>query len=392
MAVRVRAIIKPELLVWARENAGLSLEEAAKKGQVKSERLKEWEAGLAQPTVKQLRKMAKVYHRPLAVFYLSDPPKKFQAMHDFRRFPGEIAGRESFELRFEIRRARYRREVAVDLLKDLGLTVPTFPLTVHISDDPPTIGQEIRSMLAVSQQEQTSWKNDYDALNRWRNAIESLGVLVFQATGVDLSEMRGFSISDPELPAIAVNTADAPAGRIFSMMHELIHLGLRDGGLCDMWEEEPRPPEEQRVEVFCNRISGEILVPTDWLMNEDTVKTHNRLEWPDDVLRTLARRYRVSREVILRRLLIADKTTEEFYKRKRKQFQQEYEARDEAVGFALPYAKAISRAGTLFVRLVLDSYHREKITSSKLAEYLDVKLKHLPQIEQAIHSGKAVEV
>jgi azurin len=45
---------------------------------------------------------------------------------------------------------------------------------------------------------------------------------------------------------------------------------------------------------------------------------------------------------------------------------------------------AISAAGRAFVRLVLDNYYRENITSSDVADFLNVKLKHLGEIEQKV--------
>ncbi len=92
MAKRVEAMVQPELLVWARTSAGLSLDQAAKKVQVGPGRLESWESGkgrpTVRPTVKQLRKLGNAYKRPIAVFYLPEPPKDFQPMKDFRRLPG----------------------------------------------------------------------------------------------------------------------------------------------------------------------------------------------------------------------------------------------------------------------------------------------------------------
>jgi Zn-dependent peptidase ImmA (M78 family) len=109
------------------------------------------------------------------------------------------------------------------------------------------------------------------------------------------------------------------------------------------------------------------------------------MEWTDQELRLLSRRYRVSREVVLRRLLNSGRTTSKFYVAKREQFQKEYrQRREESQGFAPPHSTAVGRAGQFFARLVLESYHRELITSGHVAEYLDVKLKHLPRIEMAV--------
>ena len=69
-----------------------------------------------------------------------------------------------------------------------------------------------------------------------------------------------------------------------------------------------------RVEVFCNRVAGAVLVPNDALLRSDVVTRHgSNTKWSDDELGQLARRFWVSWEVVLRRLLIAGKTTKDVY-------------------------------------------------------------------------------
>jgi transcriptional regulator with XRE-family HTH domain len=65
----------PDILIWARETAGLSVEAAAKKLGVSSDRLISFEAGKREPTRQQLVAMSKRYHRPLLAFYLPKKPK-----------------------------------------------------------------------------------------------------------------------------------------------------------------------------------------------------------------------------------------------------------------------------------------------------------------------------
>lgn len=397
MAKKTLALVKPELLIWARHGTGLSIEEAAEKAKVKPEKLEAWETGEGHPSIPQLRKLAQVYKRPLAVFYLQKAPKDFQVMHDFRRLPGEVAGIASPELRLEIRKARYRRQIAAELFRELGEVPPTLEVTATITEDPDTVAQRAREALDVTYQAQRGWRTDYDALNAWRTALEQRGILVFQAPGVPLSEMRGFSLSKTPLPAIVVNVKDTPRGRVFTMAHELVHLMLRKEGLCDLTEDARRPSEEQRVEVFCNRVAGAILVPTEHLLAEDLLASHRvaAATWSDEELLALARRYQVSREVILRRLLVLGRTTEAFYQLKRREFLAIYRQREEQQrdkkdgGYVPPDRKAVSATGAFFARLVLDSFHQEKITSSDVSDYLGVRLKWMPQIEAAVFRAHA---
>ena len=382
----VKAQVKPELLVWARDSSGLTAEEAAKKAGVKPTRLESWERGEARPTVNQVRNLGRIYKRPLAVFFLPEPPQKFQAMRDFRRLPGVIAGRESPQLRNEIRLARFRRETALDLHRLLDVSPPKFEFQANLTDDPEKTAHRLRELLGITYDEQVAWRTKYEALNRWRAALAEIGILVFQTRGIVVGEMRGFSISDHPLPVIAVNIKDAVRGRIFSLLHELAHLALREEGLCDIQEEAERPASEQSIEVFCNRVAGAILMPMDRVLGEDIVLAKSgEIWWSDQELTSLSNRYKASKEATLRRLLILGRTTNDFYRTKREEFQEEYQDRPSTTGgFPLPDRIAVSTAGADFVRLVLNSYYQEKITSSDVSDYLDVRLKHLPRIEAAV--------
>ncbi len=207
----IKANVKAELLIWARESAGFSIDDAAKKTQIKPGRLVSWEEGDTQPTIVQLRKLAQIYKRPLAVFYLSAPPKIFDALHDFRHLPDKVQRKESTHLKLEIRLAVYRREIALDLYGMLGEEPPKFTGTVSIADDPENMADKIRELAGIHYDDQVVWKSEYEAFNTWRAALENLGIIIFQAQKVDLNEMRGFSISETPLPVIVLNTKDSPA-------------------------------------------------------------------------------------------------------------------------------------------------------------------------------------
>jgi transcriptional regulator with XRE-family HTH domain len=111
MAKQIKALIKPSVLKWARESLNLPLPDAAKKIGVKVSKLSEWESELggSTPTIGQLRKAAHVYKRPLAVFFLPEPPRDFDALKDFRRLPDLTRLPATPKLSLEIRRAQMRR-------------------------------------------------------------------------------------------------------------------------------------------------------------------------------------------------------------------------------------------------------------------------------------------
>jgi Zn-dependent peptidase ImmA (M78 family) len=88
----------------------------------------------------------------------------------------------------------------------------------------------------------------------------------------------------------------------------------------------------------------------------------------------------VSREVILRRLLTFERVTKPFYERKRAALVAQYRKRKDA-GPISQATLAISRGGHFFTNLVLSSYQQRRITGSDIADYLDLRLKHLPRLQ-----------
>lgn len=382
MAGIIRAKLNPGILVWAREQAGISPEAAARKAGASIERLLSWETGTAQPTLRQARLLAKAYRRPSALFYLESPPHAPPELRDFRRLPEEDT-EQTPNLLYEVRRARFRREIALEIFRGIDEEVPSFALTASPDEPADTVGARLRSYLGVEMDEQFSWSSSYEALKNWAEAAEAGGVLVFQFSGIDVSVLRGFSISEHPLPVLSLNAKDAPHGRVFTLLHELCHVALGAGGLCDLHEDD----RDLSLEAYCNAAAAAALVPSRLLLSQPEVARNlGDPQWSDDTLRALSGRFHVSREVVLRRLLTVGRTTTAFYQRKRDEFREEYEAlRGEGTGFAWYHKIVLRNNGTAFTSLLLDAYHQEVITAIDVSRYLGaIRLNHLESIQHEL--------
>jgi len=382
----VEALANPALLVWARESAGLTQDAVAKKVNVKVDRIRAWEAGQERPSVAQLRNFATATKRPLAVFYLSEPPRTFDALHDFRAATGKDGLPPTTpELAFEIRKAYDRREWALELTGDLQLTPPSFDVRVRLSDDPEIAASNIRNALGVRTEMQNKWRGDNEAFREWRTLLERIGILTFQATDLEVEEARGFSISLKPLPAVVVNIKDAYRGRIFTLLHETTHIALNEGGICDLDDNQKRNASAQ-IEAYCNRVAGAILFPRDDLLATNELRSHRPADmtWSDAEIQSLSRNFGGSREALLVRLLSLGRTNEKFYYKKRDDYRIQYAKwRDQRKeGFAPPHVVSLSSAGPLFTTLVIENFNREHITASDVSDYLRVRVKHLPEIQR----------
>ena len=263
-------------------------------------------------------------------------------------------------------------------------TSPSSIWQLHPAEDPEAVAARIREFLGVSVDAQVSWQDGYPSLNAWRGAFEDAGILPFQFANVPLEVARGFSVYAQALPAVAANSKDAAHGRIFTLMHEVCHLALRQAGLCDLEDGGSGASMPQGIEAFCNAVAGAMLVPAADLMSQPAVKGRRAAVWDDDEVVPLARRYGVSREVVLRRLLTHGRTTVQHYRLRRRQLQQEYAAAATPAGPAPPHRLTLSRNGRLFTQLVLDNFNRGYVTGSDVAEFLDLRLKHLGKLQDEL--------
>ncbi len=391
MAARLATPINPDLLVWARETAGYSVEDAAGKLGLKPEKLDTIERGDLPPSFAQIRKAADVYKRPLAVFFLPQAPETQTTVHDFRLQPGVSQRPYAPRLNAEIRQARLRRDDALELAREIEQEIPSFLHQASMDETPEVVAARVRQLLGITLDRQFAFRRADDALKAWKAAVEDRSVLVFETSRIPQEEMRGVSLPGDVLPIVILNGGDAHTGRIFTLLHELTHLLLRQGGVCDMMPIEDGSPEA-RVEAFCNAVAGHVLVPVEALLR--ALPRQGVQAWAMEELDDLARLFSVSRYVILRRLLTVGRTTPAHYctisaKLDEEQQQARDKSRGESAGGPAPSVMAVRNLGRPFVRLVLDAYAQDRIALATASDYLGVKIRHLPRIESLVFGREA---
>lgn len=383
--------IKPAVLKWARESAGLSMEDVAKRIRTSTETVAKWESGERRPTLRALEELASFLRRPLAALLLSTPPAELPLPKDFRVLPGQESLSFSKETRLAIREARRLQSVTFELMGAMGMK----PYTLigvgeaSLQADPEEVAAKERERLGIDLKEQFSWTSSYMAFREWRRAIEELNVLVFQMR-MPVKEARGFSLVDGGLPVIVVNIADSINARIFTLFHEYAHLLLGTAGVC-LPQVNPKG-HEQGVERFCNHFAGALLVPQDALLSDERVRAKTCFsDVSDRDLEQLARRLRVSKHVIWRRLQISGMIPFKKYQAKLKEWEEEEAQKQprKRSGFGIPLAKrCIEERGTLFTGLVLKAKERDLITYSDVADYLSIKMKHLDKVRSLLEEQR----
>jgi Zn-dependent peptidase ImmA (M78 family) len=352
-----------------------------------------------EPTIGQLRKAAKLYKRPLAVLLLPEPPIDFQPLRDFRKVSGAAAARPwSPALHAEFKRAISQREVILELRELAPASVHAPEQTVSVSDQlpPDEVARHLRTLLGLDTWTQTVLSDRYAALKAAIAAVEDLGVLVLQASGIDSTEMRGFSLSEWPWPVIVLNGSDWPRGRLFTLLHELCHLAINAGGLCDLHERPAGQPRvEDRLEAFCNEVAAGILMPRERFLQDPLVRlATSGYRWTLDELQVLTQRYGASSEAVLLRLVSLGLADWDLYWVLKHQLELAYSAarerererQQESEGGPPFHIVKARNLGHGYVNAVLDAFHARAISSLDAADYLDVRFDQLARLEQAAAS------
>jgi len=294
-----RVAIQPKLLRWACERAGFDRADL----EHKFPHFASWEEGTAQPTLKQLEAFAKTTHTPVGYLFLPEPPVEKIPIPDFRAPGNERIGHPSPDLLDTIYVCQQRQEWFRNYARSMGEKPLAFVGSTRVQDEIVPAAAHIRTALGFDVNERRQMPTWTDALRHFIEQADGLGILVM-CNGVvhnnnyrhlDAKEFRGFAIADDLAPLVFINGADTKAGQMFTLAHELAHIWLGQSAISDS---QPVIVPNEKVERWCNEVAAELLVPVELMRQE----YKHDAALAEEVGR-LARRFKVSTLVILRRIL-----------------------------------------------------------------------------------------
>ena len=374
--------VTKEVLRWARLTMGLSVDEVAHKMKKNSDAILDWESGKDTPTYAQLEKLAyQIYKRPLAIFFFPKPPEEEPPKRSFRTLPAHEIEMLSPRIHYLLRQARVMQINLSEL--NSGVNPAKKNIIQDLSFTPDTSASEIaykvRKYLDINLNQQFSWLNVDLALKEWRKQLEFHGVYIFKEAFKD-EVISGFCIYDKIFPIIYINNSKPKTRQIFSIFHELCHLLLKTGGIDTRANHYIKylKGNDKKIEILCNSFAGEFLVP-----DSDFDSCISDIDITDAAMEDLASKYKVSREVILRKLFDRKRVSQDYYNEKAKQWANEIRAKQSKSG-GNHYATKKAYLGENYIELAFSSYYRNKISIDQLADYLGVKTKNISGIEHIL--------
>jgi len=381
--------VNPKVLKWARETAGLEVDEVVKKikrKRVTAETVLSWECGDSSPTYAQLERLAyEIYKRPLALFFFPSPPREDTPKQSFRTLPDYEICRLPARARFLIRKARVMQINLAELYDNLNPASRQIvrDLSFTLRDSSEKIVSQVREYLEIDLARQIRWKDSEEAFKGWREALEEHGVFVFK-DAFRLENFSGFCLYDEQFPIIYVNNSKPINRQIFTLFHELAHLLFRTGGIDTRLEDylDFLEGDNRQIEIICNRFGGEFLVP-----GRDFNRRIRDIVINDESIKKLADVYHVSREVILRKLRDRNLVTQAYYDEKVQVWAQNSGRRPKEGGDYYRNRKAY--LGERYIEQTFSRYYQKRISIEELAEYLGVRVKNVPGMENLLFPNKA---
>ena len=365
---------------WCCDDARVSINELALEVSIPVEKINSKKPLL---TFNQLNKIATFFGRG-TLFFLSEDEVKKDHVHslNFRTLANQKPD-ISIKLRKFIERVEFQRDRYLGILEDIETDK-------NIAFAPPALTKDVFQVSTMVRQ----WLNlkEQNTFETYRRAIEQRGILVFQSNGYNgkwqipkESPILGFSLYDNVCPLIVVRKQQWPSQQVFTLMHELGHVLLHKTSSIDDANDFN---SHKGREYQANQFAGLVLVPEEYLSKVNVATKPKEFSEYIEWLRPYCKVWGVSTEVILRRLADNGLIKLEDYEGFRYWSQNQKIPTKDGGSRSYRHREPQHIFGNRFVRSVFDAKNAQKLTLSKVSNYLDnLKIKDIQLLEKHLASN-----
>ena len=226
MVVRATGI-NPAMLRWARERAGYSVEDVARRLRVAPERIADWEAGRFCPTWRQLENLAyRLYHRSTTLFFLNDPPEEPTIYAEFSRLPATLLDDLQPDTLYAVRQARARQYYLHKIAGSLEYGNIRVMAAMRGEADavgPNSLADLVRRHMGPSPVDQSTHYGNTPPIARWRQWAENAGVWIFLRS-FRQADVSGFCLAEYRYPVIYLDHARPQHQMVATILRQFAHL------------------------------------------------------------------------------------------------------------------------------------------------------------------------
>jgi Zn-dependent peptidase ImmA (M78 family)/transcriptional regulator with XRE-family HTH domain len=378
MATTSEAFITPDLLVWARERTKTTPSRLAQKLKIKAGSIESWESGKTNPSIRQAEKLAQKLHVPLPYLFLPTRPKDEIPLPDFRTIENRLLDRSSPDLIDLINDVLAKHAWYKEHLQREGASVRAFVGSCGFNQSPETIAADITQTLGITDELRISCDSWQEFLTRFIERVQACGVLVMRSgtvagnthRPVSTDEFRGFAISDNLAPLIFINASDYQAAQIFTVGHELGHIWLGTTGISN---EKLNQPDPSNIEKLCDAVAAEVLVPRDIFLD--------RWSRTSGEPSSVARYFRVSSLVVLRRARDLGRITQDEFHELFEREKQKYKRSESGGNF---FNNLFARNSLTLTAAVISAVNEQRELYSHAAALLNVRVPTIQKISDRL--------
>jgi Zn-dependent peptidase ImmA (M78 family) len=370
------------VLRWAIRESGFSEAEIAKRLEVPSDRVREWEEEKAKPTKTQFSQLVSLLKRPSAVFFLPASPE-IKSYANFRRAPGREEEPTSPDEARWIRVATRLQEATSLVLERLDRPPIDLPHIQRGIEPEPTADSE-RQRIGIPVSAQTQWPTVSSAFKEWRTVLENHGVLVFQLR-LGRSSCRGFSLWDDRAPLIAVNTSFNFQARIYTLFHEYAHLLTRTNSVCVDFPEFPADRSGDFWERWCEEFSASFLLPRADFLEYLQRMREGMSVIGFDLVNRLANKFRISLRAVALRLVELGQADFDLYREvDRRARVSEQERRGGGGRPQRRHERRLEEFGHRVPSILLEGARQSIIDTHDVLDYLDLSTGNLDALRKTL--------
>lgn len=233
-----------------------------------------WQKGEKTPTYNKVLEISRATGIPLGYFFLNKPPQEDVSLVNYRTVKSIDLKQPSRALKTTILDMELVQDWLSNQLTKDCYDKNDYVKSLNKNTDIITLSQTVRKKLNIDIEWFKSSRNAEDSFKFLRQAISDSGVVVM-ANGIvrnntsknlSIDEFRAFALIDDYAPLIFINTNDSVNGKLFSLLHEYVHIGLGKNSLyndrCSCHN------EISKTEQICNAVAAEILVPQEIFNNQ----------------------------------------------------------------------------------------------------------------------------
>lgn len=274
----VKVSISKPVLTWVSRQPGIEF-----LNKELTSRLHDWIEDVSEPTFNQILSISNATGIPFGYFFLNKPPVEDISLLQFRSIDNNEVKEPTRELINTIHQMERIQDWIKDYRNENSFSELSFVNSFTVTSGIENIASGIMNFLELDFDWFRNIKSKAEAFKFLRTKLNDAGITIM-LNGISannthkplsIKEFRAFCLVDKLAPLIFINNADSEGAKIFSLLHETVHIWLGENDLYNDWKQ--TGVSNRKIEQICNAVASLILIPSEPFKQEWNNNIYNDL-------------------------------------------------------------------------------------------------------------------